>query len=195
MLIGYARGTKTEAQGEAAQVAALTAAGCEKIFRETTSGGRWDHPEFSRMIEELRPEDVVIVSQLDCLAGALADLIYAIEKIATRGASFRSISEAIDISGKTGEQMRQVIQSFAGFERAKLKVRMAKGQKSARARGAGGGRSPKLSPTQQQEIMDMLSVGRSAADLARLFRVHRATISRLASKAHRADIAAKPDVR
>ncbi|MGN6424326.1 MAG: helix-turn-helix domain-containing protein [Asticcacaulis sp.] len=38
---------------------------------------------------------------------------------------------------------------------------------------------------QQREIMDMLAAGRPAADLARLFRVHRSTISRLVSKTPR----------
>jgi len=46
----------------------------------------------------------------------------------------------------------------------------------------------KLSPAQQREILDMLAAGRSAADLARLFRVHRATISRLVAKAQRPDV-------
>jgi len=41
----------------------------------------------------------------------------------------------------------------------------------------------KLSPQQQAEVLAMLSTGRSAADVARLFRVHRATISRVVSSA------------
>ena len=56
----------------------------------------------------------------------------------------------------------------------------------------GGGRSPKFSPAQKREILDMLAVGRWAADLARLFRVHRATISRLVEKTARSP-ASNPD--
>jgi len=51
------------------------------------------------------------------------------------------------------------------------------------SRGRRGGRQPKLSPQQQAEVLAMLNAGRSAADVARLFRVHRATISRVASSA------------
>ena len=41
MLIGYAR-VSTNDQETAAQVAALKAASCERIYREKASGGRWD---------------------------------------------------------------------------------------------------------------------------------------------------------
>jgi DNA invertase Pin-like site-specific DNA recombinase len=44
MLIGYAR-VSTQDQDTAAQVAALKAAGCEEIYREKASGGRWNRPK------------------------------------------------------------------------------------------------------------------------------------------------------
>ena len=40
MQLGYAR-VSTSEQDTAAQVATLKSAGCEKIFREKASGGRW----------------------------------------------------------------------------------------------------------------------------------------------------------
>ena len=44
MFIGYAR-VSTEEQETAVQKKALLDAGCEKIFLEKASGGRWDRPE------------------------------------------------------------------------------------------------------------------------------------------------------
>ena len=43
MLIGYAR-VSTGEQTTAAQVAALKTSGCELIFRDNASGGRWIGP-------------------------------------------------------------------------------------------------------------------------------------------------------
>ena len=46
-----------------------------------------------------------------------------------------------------------------------------------------GGRRPKLTPQQQAEIRKMVSKGdKTAADAARLFRIHPATVSRLLAR-------------
>jgi DNA invertase Pin-like site-specific DNA recombinase len=183
MLVGYARVSKSETQDTTAQVDALRVAGCERIFQEAASGGRWDRPELLRMVEHLRAGDVVVVWKLDRLSRSLKDLLNILDRVERAGATFRSLTEAVDTSGPSGRMMMQMLGSFAEFERAIVKERTNEGLKAARARGNAGGRKPKLSPTQQREITEMLAAGRSAADLARLFRVHRATISRMMSKA------------
>jgi DNA invertase Pin-like site-specific DNA recombinase len=61
-----------------------------------------------------------------------------------------------------------------------LRERTKAGLESARNEGRIGGRRPKLRPQQQQEIVRMVTTGKkTAADAARLFNVHPATISRL----------------
>ena len=64
MKLGYGR-VSTNEQDTAAQVSALKSAGCEKIFREKASGGRWDRPELHRLLDQLRKGDILIVSRLD----------------------------------------------------------------------------------------------------------------------------------
>lgn len=43
-------------------------AGCELIFQEKASGGRWDRPELQRLLQQLREGDQVIVWKLDRLS-------------------------------------------------------------------------------------------------------------------------------
>ena len=52
MLIGYAR-VSTQDQDNQAQITALQQAGCERIFQEKASGGRWDRLELQRLMEHL----------------------------------------------------------------------------------------------------------------------------------------------
>ena len=67
MLFGYAR-VSTDAQDAAAQIAALESAGCEMIFEEKASGGRWDRPELLSLLGRLREGHVLVVWKLDRLS-------------------------------------------------------------------------------------------------------------------------------
>src|SRR5580698_9825323 len=183
MLIGYAR-VSTDEQDTTSQVAALKAAGCERIYREKASGGRWDRPELHRLLDQLRKGDVLVVWKLDRLSRSLRDVLTIMERLGEAGAGFRSLTEAIDTTTAPGRMMMQMVGAFAEFERAILRERTKVGLDSARKQGRIGGRRPKLRPNQQDEIVTMVSTGtKTAADAARLFNVHPATVSRILSRA------------
>jgi len=77
----------------------------------------------------------------------------------------------------------QMVGAFAEFERAMLRERTQAGLDAARKEGRIGGRRPKLSSAQQDEIRKMVRRGeKTAADAARLFDIHPATVSRLLAK-------------
>ena len=182
MLIGYAR-VSTNDQETATQVAALKAAGCERIYREKASGGRWDRPELHRLLDQLREDDVLVVWKLDRLSRSLRDVLTIMERLTETKAGFRSLTEAIDTTTPAGRMMMQMVGAFAEFERAMLRERTKAGLDSARREGRIGGRRPKLSPQQQAEIRRMVAKGdKTAADAARLFRIHPATVCRLLAR-------------
>ena len=184
MLIGYAR-VSTSEQETAAQVTALKARGCERIYREKASGGRWDRPELHRLLDQLRKGDVLVVWKLDRLSRSLRDVLTIMERLAEAKAGFRSLTEAIDTTTPAGRMMMQMVGAFAEFERAMLRERTKAGLEAARRDGRIGGRRPKLTPQQQAEIIRMVNRSdKTAADAARLFSVHPATISRLLARAH-----------
>ena len=83
--------------------------------------------------------------------------------------------------------MMQMLGSFAEFEREMIRERTRAGLREARTEGRVPGRKPKITAEQRMEIVDAVSSGRkTAAEMARLFKIHRGTISRFISKA-RAD--------
>jgi DNA invertase Pin-like site-specific DNA recombinase len=185
MLIGYAR-VSTNDQETATQVAALKAAGCERTYREKASGGRWDRPELHRLLDQIRKGDVLVVWKLDRLSRSLRDVLVIMDRLSEAGAGFRSLTEAIDTTTPAGRMMMQMVGAFAEFERMMLRERTKAGLDSARREGRVGGRPPKLSPQQQAEIVRMVSKGRkTAADAARLFKIHPATVSRLLARSPR----------
>jgi len=184
MILGYARVSKADDQDTRMQEDALRAAGAERVFAEQASGGRWDRPALHRMLDQLRPDDVVVVWKLDRLSRSLKDLLHIMERIAEAGAGFRSLTEAIDTTTPAGRMLMQMVGSFAEFERAMIRERTRAGLVAARAQGRVGGRRPKLRTPQQEEIIAMVTGGRkTAAEAARLFGVHPSIVSRLVAMA------------
>jgi DNA invertase Pin-like site-specific DNA recombinase len=182
MLIGYAR-VSTQEQNAASQITALKAAGCELIFQEIATGGRWERPELHRLIGQLRKGDVVVVWKLDRLSRSLKDVLALMEKIQKAEAGFQSLTEAIETTSSGGRMMMQMVGAFAEFERAMLRERTCNGLNTARKEGRVGGRRPKLKVNQEQEILHLVNSGeKTAADAARLFNVHPATVSRLLAR-------------
>ncbi|MFL9998916.1 recombinase family protein, partial [Paraburkholderia sediminicola] len=172
MKLGYAR-VSTEAQDNAAQLAALKKAGCRRVFEEKASGGRWERPELQRVIEQIHEGDVLIVWKLDRLSRSLKDVLNLMERIERAGAGFQSLTEAIDTTSPAGRMMMQIVGAFAEFERAMLRERTRHGLIAARKEGRIGGRRPKLNVRQQREIVRLVNSGeQTAADAARLFGVH-----------------------
>ena len=108
MLIGYAR-VSTDDQDTAAQVKALKSSGCERIYREKASGGRWDRPELHRLLDQLRKGDVLVVWKLDRLSRSLRDVLTIMERLGDSGAGFRSLTEAIDTTTPAGRMMMQMV--------------------------------------------------------------------------------------
>ena len=126
---------------------------------------------------------MLVVWKLDRLSRSLKDLLHILETITEAKAGFRSVTEAIDTTTPPGRMMLQMLGAFAEFERSMIRERTRLGLLAARERGRIGGRKPKLKPHQRAEILRMLSSGnKTAAEAARLFEVHRSSISRLISQ-------------
>jgi hypothetical protein len=89
MKLGYAR-VSTNEQDTAAQVSALKSAGCEKIFREKASGGRWDRPELHRLMDQLRKGDILVCWRLDRISRSVRDILMIMERIKEAEAGFKS---------------------------------------------------------------------------------------------------------
>ena len=82
-----------------------------------------------------------------------------------------------------GEFMLTVLGGVATLERHLIKARTDTGIKQARAAGIKFGRPSALNKHQQGEALKLLADGKLQSEVARLFNVGQATISRLAARA------------
>ena len=90
--IGYAR-CSTEGQSIEGQLAALRAAGAERVFSEKISGAKTDRKALAKALAALGPGDVLLVSRLDRLARSTRDLLNVLATVSERGAGFRSLAD------------------------------------------------------------------------------------------------------
>jgi len=142
MIYGYAR-VSTDGQSVEAQVAALTAAGADKVFREVASGAKTDRAQLRKALASLEPGDVFMATRLVRLARSNRDLLNALNTIIEHMAGFRSLGYLWpDTTTAHGRQMVTV--DLAEFECELIRVRTGEGRplpspRSSRKRHGGGG--------------------------------------------------------
>jgi DNA invertase Pin-like site-specific DNA recombinase len=179
LLLGYAR-VSTDDQDLTNQRAELHAVGCTKIFSEKITGTRRDRPELARMLDHLRPGDIVTVTRLDRLARSTRDLLDIAERIREAGAGLRSLAEPwADTTTPAGRMVLTVFAGIAEFERSLIVERTRSGRVAAKARGVKFGPRPTLTPAQVKHARQLIECdGRTVKEAATLLGVHRSTLYR-----------------
>ena len=162
MLIGYAR-VSTQDQTLDLQSDALTRAGCEKIFTDTTSGAKSERPGLQDAMNHLRAGDTLVVWRLDRLGRTLKHLIATIADLSDKGIGFKSLQESMDTTTSGGRLIFHIFGSLAEFEREVIKERTNAGLQAARARGRLGGR-----PTIQSRDPKKIALARQLYDDGRM---------------------------
>lgn len=149
MIFGYAR-VSTEEQNIESQKADLVALGCERIFFEKVSGKDLKRDELNKLIEVLRPKDVLIVAKLDRLARSLKDLIFLLDEFSNLGIVLKVGNLNLDFSTPEGRLIASVFGAVSEFERELMRGRTNAGLEYARSQGRVGGKPKGLSESAQK---------------------------------------------
>lgn len=139
MKIGYAR-VSTQEQNLDRQIDNLTAAGCERIYKEKITGTKADRPEFRAMLDALRPGDILVTDSFSRLSRSTKNLLDLVERLNNSGVHLVSLKENLDTTTATGKMMLTMLSALSQFERDLIAERTLDGLKAARARGRKGGR-------------------------------------------------------
>jgi DNA invertase Pin-like site-specific DNA recombinase len=131
------------------------------------------------LLEQVREQDVVVVYRLDRLASSTHDLLEIAEHLRGAGAGLWSLCEPwADTTSPAGRMVLTVFAGIAEFERALIQERTGIGRTAAMRRGMRFGRPAKLAADQISLAHRLLEEGRSAGEVAAMFKVHRATLYR-----------------
>ncbi|MCC8975157.1 recombinase family protein [Bradyrhizobium brasilense] len=179
MKYGYAR-VSSKTQDYLAQVEALKAAGCERVFSEKQSGkSREGRPEFAKLMKALLPGDTVVVTKLDRLARSSRDLHNIVGELEGLSVGFLSLGEAwCDTTTPVGKMMLAVMGGLAEFERSLIRSRCEAGIERAKRQGKQFGRPSALDAGQKKVIADRYGKGATIPELAAEYEVGVGTIWR-----------------
>ncbi|MDG2258575.1 MAG: recombinase family protein [Paracoccaceae bacterium] len=177
MQIGYAR-VSTADQSVDSQVAALSAAGCDRVFEETASGAKADRRVLAEVLDYLRPDDAFVVFKLDRVARSLPHLLEIMETLKSRGIGFQSLTEEINTTTPGGKLLFHVMAAIAEFERDLIRERTMHGLKAARAKGRVGGRPRQMTDNKIEAARTLLQDGTPVRDVANMLSVSVPTIYR-----------------
>jgi len=183
MLLGYAR-VSTDDQDLALQRRALREAGCRRLYEEKLSGAQRNRPELARLLDQVRDDDVLVVTRLDRLARSTRDLLDVAERLRDAGAGVRSLAEPwADTTSPAGRMVLTVFAGIAEFERALILGRTSAGRVAAQQKGVRFGRPPALASDQVVLGRKLVEEGKPVREVARLLKVHRTTLYRELAKA------------
>jgi DNA invertase Pin-like site-specific DNA recombinase len=168
MKYGYAR-VSSKAQDHAAQVEALKAAGCERIYSEKASGKSTDgRPEFKKLLKALLPGDVVVVTKLDRLARSSRDLHNILHELEGLSCGFVSLGETwCDTTTDVGRLMLTIMGGIAEFERGLIRRRCEEGIERAKRKGTKFGRPSALDDGEKRMMAERYAKGETMEQLAK----------------------------
>ena len=167
-------GNSLEAQREA-----LTAAGAEKIYTDTFTGTRMERPEWDKLRAHLRRGDVLIVTRLDRLARSVSQASGLITEMIDEGITINVLNLGVLSNDSVNTLLRNVLLSFAQFERDMIVQRTQEGKAVARATDPNfrEGRPPKFDTEQLDHAMELLD-DHSYAQTAKLTGISKSTLIR-----------------
>jgi DNA invertase Pin-like site-specific DNA recombinase len=172
---GYAR-VSTEDQNLDIQLAALKAAGCEKIRSEKITGTSTnDRQELRTLLEFVEAGDTIVITRIDRLARSIGDLQDIVRDLKAKGVALKATEQPIDTSTAAGKCFLDMLGVFAEFETNLRKERQMEGIAKAKAAGVYKGRPPSIDCA---KVLELKAEGWKPSQIAKKLSISRASVYR-----------------
>lgn len=173
--VGYAR-VSSSGQKLDSQIDALKKAGCVRIFADKVTGTKTTRPEWDKLLDFLRPGDMLVVVELSRMSRSLAHLLQIAQEFAKKEIGLISLREHIDTSTATGRAFFAIMGAINQLELELKAERAAAGREAAKARGKTGGRPKTDVAILEQARVLYENSDASAAKVCTTFKISRRTL-------------------
>lgn len=183
MVYGYARvsTTKQMKNGNSLedQERVLKEAGAEKILSDSFTGTKMDRPQFSKLMQEIKAGDKLIVTKLDRFARTAVEGGAIVKQLHERGVTIHILNMGVADNTPMGKLMVTMLLAFAEFERDMIVERTQVGKTVARAKGIKvDGRPKKYGTAKIEHALELLDDGNSYTKVEELTGISKSTLIR-----------------
>lgn len=130
------------------------------------SGKDLDRPEMSRLLADVRRDDLLICAKVDRLSRSLVDFASLVEESQKRGWSIVTLDLGLDLSTAQGEFVASILAAFARMERRLIADRTRDAMQAAKANGQRFGRPSEIPIEVMERIEDERASGLTLAAIA-----------------------------
>ena len=182
LIFGYARvSTNSQARDGNSlevQIKLLKDAGAEKIFSDVFSGSKNNRPKLDKLLKIIQSGDTLIITKLDRIARSVINGIQLIENLNDKGIVINVLNMGTIDGSPTGKLIRNIMLSFAEFERDIIKQRTQEGKAIAKRNpDFREGRPKKFSRAQINHALELLKT-HSYNQVVAMTGISRSTIAR-----------------
>lgn len=154
------------------------------IYADKISGARQSRPGLDDLLSRVREGDTITVVSLDRLGRSALHLMQTVAMLEDRGVSVRSLKDGENMGGATGKLMRGLMALVAEWERSMNAERVAEARAARASRADAGAQidgRPRTAMTEanMKKVFKLRDKGHSAADIAKLTGISRASVYRV----------------
>ena len=163
MIYGYARvstkGQANDGNSLESQIEKLKDNGADKVYHDSFTGTKTDRPEFTKLLNELKAGDTLVVCKLDRFARSMTQGSELVNELIEKGIKVNILNIGVMDNTPASKLIRNIFFSFAEFERDMIVERTQEGKAIARTKeGFKEGRPKSYTDKQLQHALSLLSV-------------------------------------
>lgn len=134
----------------------LREAGAEEIYKDIFTGRKIERPQFDKLKEVVCSGDTIIVTRLDRFARSLVQASDMITKLIERGISIQVLGLGVLDNSSESTLFRNLLLSFAQFERDMIVERTQEGKAIARKKTGYREGRPRIEKKRIDHAMELL---------------------------------------
>lgn len=128
------KGQEKYGNGLESQIAEMRTAGGEMFYSDAYTGTECSRPEFDKLLEELEPNDTLMVTKLDRIARSFSQGSKLVSDLIDRGIKVHILNIGLMDNTSSSKLIRNIFFAFAEFERDMILERCASGKAIAKTK-------------------------------------------------------------